>query len=146
MRMLFASLALLGGCTPNPRNEIPAIVSAAMGEAQKDAPGKRLCVERTIAPWQSVAEAHRIDPPAPPGFDALYATGVYRGGGALKGDRVATVAVHGGAGCFTLRGPLIAGDQAMLEVYLPGIGWNVWLKRTAPDWRVVMTTTSQYPS
>jgi hypothetical protein len=87
----------------------------------------------------------RIDPPPPPGFAPLLVPGVFRGGGGIKGATVAGVAVRGGAGCFDLRGPLVKGDRAMVEVHLPGLGWNVWLRRTDGDWRVVMTTTSRYP-
>lgn len=135
----------LAGCQPNPRNEIAAVAQAAMAQAVADAPGKRLCVEREIAPWQPAAATGRIDTPAPPGFATLRAEGRFRGGGGLKGDEVAGVAVRSGPGCFALRGPVIAGDRAMIEVHLPGIGWNVWEKRTDGDWRVVMTTTSVYP-
>ena len=70
---------------------------------------------------------------------------MFRGGGGVKGADVAGVAVRDGRGCFQLRGPVVAGDRAMLEVHLPGIGWNLWERRTDADWRVVMTTTSVYP-
>ena len=116
-----------------------------MAQAVSDAPGKRLCVERAIASWQPAAAARRLDPPAPPGFAPLLNAPEFRGGGGLKGGEVAGVRIGAGNGCFQLRGPLIAGDHAMLEVHLPGIGWNVWARRTDGDWRVVMTTTSVYP-
>lgn len=136
----------LAGCQPNPRNEIAAIVEATMAQAVADAPGKRLCVERAIAPWRPAKNANRVDTPAPPGFAWLRGDQAFRGGGGVKGDNVAGVAVREGANCFQLRGPLIAGEQAMMEVGQPGFGWNVWLRRTEADWRVVMTTTSVYPN
>lgn len=136
---------MLATCRPNPRNEIGAIAQAAMAQAVADAPGKRLCVARAIAPWQPATAAHRVDPPAPPGFAPLLAAGVFRGGGGLKGADVAGVAVRERPECFHLHGPLVAGNRAMIEVRVPGVGWNVWLRRTEADWRVVMTTTSVYP-
>ena len=136
----------LAGCErqPNPRNEIAAIAEAALTEVQRTAPGQALCVDRTIAPWQTAADAHRHDPPAPPGYDALYGDGVFRGGGGLKEASVGGVAVRGGSGCLDLRGPLVSGDQAMIEVHQAATGLNLWLQRTGGDWRVVMTTTSTY--
>jgi hypothetical protein len=138
--------AALAACQPNPRNEIAGVAQAAMAQAVADAPGKALCVERAVAPWRPAAQVRRIDTPAPPGFASLRGEGVFRGGGGLRGDEVAGVAVRGGMECFQLRGPLVAGDRAMLEVGQPGIGWNVWLRKTQADWRVVMTTTSVYPN
>lgn len=142
--LVLASVAL-AACRPNPRNEIAGVAEAAMAQAVADAPGKQLCVERAIARWQPAAAAHRVDTPAPPGFAPLRGEQVFRGGGGLKGDDVAGVIVRSGRECFRLRGPLVAGDRAMLEVRQPGIGWNVWLRKTERDWRVVMTTTSVYP-
>ena len=142
---IYVVSTFLSACTPNPRSEIAAIATAAMEEAVKDAPGKRLCVDRTLVPWQPPGKVQRVDPPAPPGFEGLYRAPAYRGGGALKGDGVGGVAIRSGGGCLDLRGPLIVGDRAMIEVHLPGVGWNVWERRTDGDWRVVMTTTSQYP-
>lgn len=147
---LARALALLpvilagAGCQPNPRTEIGAVAEAALAELQRTSPGHPFCVERTIAPWQTAIAARRRDPPAPPGFAGLYDSHVFRGGGGLKGAAVGAAIVRGGAGCVDLRGPLIDGDKAMVEVHLPGIGWNVWLHRVAGDWRVVMTTTSSY--
>ena len=140
-----ALIALLAGCTPNPRNEIPAIVAAAMREAVEQAPGKPLCVERIIGRWQTAREVMRLDTPAPPGFEDLRAERGFHGGGGIKGAAVGGVAVRSGQECFDLRGPVIAGDRAMIEAHLPGIGWNLWLRRADGDWRVVMTTTSTYP-
>ena len=142
---LGAGVTALASCTPNPRNEIAGIAQAAMAEATKDAPGKRLCVARAIGTWRPAAIDRRIDPPAPPGFAQLLREGVFRGGGGLKGAAVGSVAVRSGAGCFDLRGPLIDGDRAMLEVHVARVGWNVWLHKVDGDWRVVMTTTSVYP-
>lgn len=141
---LLAIGLLLAGCQPNPRNEISAIAAAALTEVQRTSPGQAPCVQRTIMPWQAAAEARRHDPPPPPGFAPLYADGVFRGGGGLKGAAVGGVAVRGGAGCLDLRGPLVAGDRAMIEVHQRGTGLNLWLRRTDGDWRVVMTTTSAY--
>ena len=144
--ILMLASAALSACKPNPRNEIAGVAQAAMAQAVADAPGKPLCVERAVAPWRPAAQVKRIDTPAPPGFASLRAEGVFRGGGGLRGDEVAGVVVRGGEECFHLRGPLVAGDRAMLEVGQPGIGWNVWLRKTQADWRVVMTTTSVYPN
>lgn len=138
-------LVMLAGCTPNPRAEIPAIVAAAMREAVEDAPDKPLCVDRFVAPWQPAETAGRVDTPAPPGFEPLRARGVFRGGGGIKGEETGGVAIRSGASCFALRGPLVSGDMAMIEVGQPGIGWNVWLRRQSGGWRAVMTTTSLYP-
>ena len=136
----------IAGCQPNPRTEIAAIAEAALAEVSRTAPGQALCVERTIVPWRPAAELMRKDPSPPPGYEGLYGPGVFRGGGGIKGDVVGAMAVRSGASCFDLRGPLVAGDRAMLEVHLPGTGFNLWLRRTDGDWRVVTTTTSVYPS
>lgn len=140
-----AAVAALAGCQPNPRSEIGDVARPALAELARTSADRHLCVDRTIAPWQPAAEARRIDPPPPPGFERLYAPGVFRGGGGLKEARVGDVTVGGSPDCLDLRGPLIAGDLAMIEVHLPGTGWNVWMRRVAGDWRVVMTTTSRYP-
>ena len=137
---------LLAGCSDNPRTQIQPIVEAAMVSMTIDAPGRSLCVDRTIALWQPNDEVKRIDTPTPPGFEDLRREGVFRGGGGIKGDMVGPARVGSGAGCFDLRGPLIDGDRAMVEVHLPGIGHNIWLRRTGPDWRAVMSTTSEYPN
>lgn len=142
---VLAIAALAAGCVPNPRNEIAAVAEAAMREAVREAPGKALCVDRVITRWQPATKVRRIDPPPPPGFADLLAEGVFRGGGGLKGDAIGGVAIRGGAGCYDLRGPVISGNRAMIEVHIPGVGWNVWMRRTQADWRVVMTTTSVYP-
>lgn len=144
MPSLLVAAAAMAGCQPNPRNEIAAVAAAGLAEVRRTAPGQPLCVARTIAPWQPAGQVGRQDPPAPPGFAALYGAGVFRGGGGLKGGSAGGVAVSGRAGCLALHGPLIAGDRAMLEVDVPSIGQNLWMRRIDGDWRVVMTTTSSY--
>jgi hypothetical protein len=131
-------------CSPNPRTEIPDIAAAALAELPVVAPGRSLCVERTIAQWHPAGEESRLDPPAPPGFAELLAQHRFPGGGGLKGDSVAGVPVRHGVGCFDLRGPLVAGDRAMITAHLRGVGLNLWLRRVGLDWRVVATTTSPY--
>lgn len=139
-----ALLLLLAGCQANPRNEIAAVADAALAEVKRTAPAQALCVDRVIPPWQPAAQARRHDPPAPPGDELLYAPGVFRGGGGLKGASVGGVRVGVGTGCLTLRGPLIAGDRAMVEVDQAGTALNLWLRRADGDWRVTMTTTGVY--
>ena len=143
--MALAALGLLAGCVPNPRNEIGPIAEAAMTQIVADAAGQPVCVDRVIAPWQPSSEVRRIDPPAPPGFADLMTPGGFRGGGGIKGDQVGGARISAAAGCLDLRGPLVSGDRAMIEIHLPGVGQNLWLRRIAGDWRVVMTTTSEYP-
>lgn len=143
-RVVVVVSVALAGCQPNPRAEIGAIAEAALGEVWRTAPGQRLCADRTIAPWQPAAAARRHDPPAPPGYASLYDDGIFRGGGGLKGAAVGGVTLRGGPGCLDLRGPIVSGDRAMIEVRQRAIGLNVWLRRTDGDWRVVMTTTSTY--
>ncbi|MGI4731669.1 MAG: hypothetical protein ACRYFW_07980 [Janthinobacterium lividum] len=140
---LAAGVMLATGCSPNPRNEMPAIAAAALADMASTDPGRHLCVGRTIAPWRPAAEAGRYDPPAPPGYAGLYDTG-FRGGGGLKGASVGGVPVSGRPGCIDLRGPLVSGDRAMVEAHLGDASLNDWLKRTDGDWRVVMTTSSTY--
>ena len=138
-------VCLLAGCTVNPRNEIAAIAEATLAEVARTAPGQRLCVDRTVTPWSPASEARRVDPPAPPGFSALFAPGVFRGGGGLAGSRIGGVAISGKPGCFDLRGPVVSGDRALMEVHLPGTGWNGWLRKHDGRWRVAAVTTSYYP-
>lgn len=138
------ALAAVSACSPNPRNEIAAIAGVAMEEVARTAQGQRLCVDRVIAPWQPAAKARRIDPPAPPGFEDLYAAETFRGGGGIKGGSVGGVAVGTSAACFDLRGPSVKGDRAMVEVHHADIGYNVWQRRTDGVWRVVTVTTSVY--
>lgn len=145
-RCALAACVVVASCErqPNPRNEIGAIAEAALTEVQRTAPGQALCVDRTIAPWRAATEAHRRDPPPPPGYEPLYSGSVFRGGGGLKGAAVGGVTVRGGVGCLDLRGPLVSGEHAMIEVHQAATGLNLWLQRTGGDWRVVMTTTSVY--
>lgn len=138
------ALAAVSACSPNPRNEIAEIASVAMEEVARTARGQRLCVDRVIAPWQPATVSRRIDPPAPPGFDKLYAAGTFRGGGGIKGDAVGGVRVGTSAGCFDLRGPLVSGNRAMIEVHHDNTGFNVWQRRTDGVWRVAAVTTSVY--
>ena len=146
MRLLGAALLLaVAGCRPNPRNEIAAVADAALTSAVAETRNPDLCVHRAISPWRPAAEARRVDTPAPPGFEPLRAAGVFRGGGALKGAQAGGVRVAEGAGCLDLRGPLVAGDRAMVELQQGPSGWNLWLRKTDGDWRMVMTTTSAYP-
>ncbi|MBW6522351.1 hypothetical protein KZ810_02470 [Sphingomonas sp. RHCKR47] len=139
------TLLAVSACQPNPRNEIAAIADVAMEEVARTAPGQKLCVDRVIAPWQPAADVRRVDPPAPPGYADLYARGAFRGGGGISGTTVGGVPVGAAPSCFDLRGPLVSGDRAMIEVHLPGTGLNVWERRTDGVWRVVTTTTSVYP-
>ena len=139
-------LLAAAGCRPNPRNEIHAVTDAALTSAVAETRDKGLCVHRAIAPWRPAGEARRVDTPAPPGFAPLRIVGVFRGGGALKGKQVGGVRVAEEGICLDLRGPLIAGDRAMVELHSAPAGWNLWLRKTDGDWRVVMTTTSAYPS
>lgn len=148
MRRAAAGLIVLlaaSACQPNPRNEIAAIADAAMEEVARTAPGQKLCVDRVIAPWQPADQMRRVDPPAPPGYTDLYAQGTFRGGGGIKDSTIGGVPIGTAAACFDLRGPLVSGDRAMIEVHLPGTGLNVWERRTDGVWRVVTTTTSVYP-
>lgn len=138
------ALLLLAGCQPNPRNEIGAVAAAALLEVKQTAPAQAPCVQRVIMPWRPAREAHRHDPPAPPGYEPLYAPGTFRGGGGLKGAMAGGVGVGGGPDCLALRGPLIADDRAMLEVDQAATALNLWLRRIDGDWRVTMTTTSIY--
>lgn len=138
-------LAAVSACQPNPRNEIADIASVAMEEVARTAPGQALCVDRVIATWQPAAMSRRIDPPAPPGYADLYAPGTFHGGGGVKGATLGGVPIGTAPSCFDLRGPLVKGDRAMIEVHLPGTGLNVWERRTGGVWRVVTTTTSVYP-
>ena len=138
------ALAAVSACSPNPRNEIAAIAGGAMEEVARTARGQRLCVDRVIAPWQPAAVSRRIDPPAPPGFEKLYAAGTFRGGGGIKGDAIGSVRVGTSAGCFDLRGPLVSGDHAMIEVHRADTGFNVWQRRTDGVWRIAVVTTSVY--
>lgn len=142
-------LVALSACRPNPRNEIGEIAGAAMAEvartARSQGPGEQLCVDRVIAPWQPAGVSRRVDPPAPPGYADLYAPDTFRGGGGIKGETIGGVRVGTSAECYDLRGPLVNGDRAMIEVHLPGVGLNVWQRRTGGVWRVVTTTTSSYP-
>lgn len=131
-------------CQPNPRNEITAIAGVAMEEVARTAQGRRLCVDRVIAPWRPAVEAGRVDPPAPPGYGDLYDRGTFRGGGGIKGDAVGGVRVGTSAECYDLRGPLVKGDRAMIEVHHTDIGFNVWQRRTDGVWRVATVTTSVY--
>lgn len=138
------ALAAVSACSPNPRNEIPAIAGVAMEEVARTAQGQRLCVDRVIAPWQPAAVSRRIDPPAPPGFEELYAAGTFRGGGGIKGNAIGGVRVGTRDGCYDLRGPLVKGDHAMIEVHHADTGFNVWQRRTDGVWRVAAVTTSVY--
>lgn len=146
-----AGLMLLAAsaCQPNPRNEIAQIADVAMEEVARTANAQvfsaPLCVDRVITPWQPAHYARRIDPPAPPGFADLYAPDSFRGGGGVKGAIVGGIPVATRPECFALFGPLIRGDRAMIEVHVPGIGFNIWERRTDGVWRVVTTTTSDYP-
>lgn len=140
-----AALLMLGACRANPRNEVPAVADAALTEVSRTAPGERLCVDRIISPWRPAGEVQWSDPPPPPGFENL-SRAAFRGGGGLKGASVGGMAIGAGRDCFDLRGPLVDGDRAMVEVHRPGTGFNLWLQRTDGDWRVVTTTTSVYPS
>jgi len=137
--------ALIGGCSPGPDVETTAIAAAALTELARTLPGQRLCTEREVVPWTPTDEINRIDPPPPPGFAPLLTSGRARGGGALIGDTVGTVPIRNGADCFDLRGPLVIDDRAMMEVHLPGIGWNAWMMRRNDRWVVVMVTSSVYP-
>jgi hypothetical protein len=140
-----AALACLAaGCQPNPRSEIEAIATAGLAALRQSAPAEPPCVGRTIAPWQPPSQGRRPDPSAPPGFAGLYAPGVFRGGGGLKGAAIGGVAVSGRPGCIDLRGPLIDGDRAMLEAAAAPMARNLWLRRTDGQWRVVATTLSRY--
>lgn len=142
-------LLAASACQPNPRNEIAQIADVAMAEVARTANARvfsaPLCVDRIIPPWQPAQHARRIDPPAPPGFADLYAPDTFRGGGGVRGAIVGGILVASRPECFTLYGPLIRGDRAMIEVHLPGTGLNVWQRRTGGVWRVVTTTTSVYP-
>jgi len=137
--------ALIGGCSSNPDVKTTAIAAAALTELARTLPWQRLCAERDVAPWTPAVEINRIDPPPPPGFAPLLTSGGSRGGGALIGDTVGTVPIRNGADCFDLRGPLVIDDRAMMEVHLPGIGWNAWMMRRDDRWVVVMVTSSVYP-
>ena len=140
-RLAFGAVVLIAGCQPNPRNEIAAVARAALAEAARKTP----CVDRTISQWQPATTARRVDTTAPSGFDDLRADHAFRGGGALSGSRIAGVAIRGGAGCIDLRGPVIDGDRALIELHLAPVSRNAWLRKVDGNWRVVATTRSYYP-
>ncbi len=147
MRRGAAGLVLLvamSACQPNPRNEIAAIAGVAMEEVARTAQGQRLCVDRVIAPWQPATTARRVDPPAPPGYDDFYTSPSFLGGGGIKGASIGGIAVGTSTGCFDLRGPVVIGDRAMIEVHHADTGFNVWQRRTDGVWRVVTVTTRVY--
>ena len=147
MRRAAAGLVVLlaaSACQPNPRNEIAAIAGVAMEEVARTAQGQRLCVDRVIAPWQPAAKVRRVDPPPPPGYENFYDAPSFLGGGGIKGASIGGVAVGTSVECFDLRGPVVIGDRAMIEVHHADIGFNVWQRRTDGVWRVVTVTTSVY--
>lgn len=125
--------AMLAGCVPNPRNEIPAVLAAAVaGLAGRTLPPPR-CVEREV-----IRLAPDSMPVAPPGFTDLVSSR-FRGGGGVKGPVIAGVPIRHGAQCHQLYGPVIAGDRALVRAVAGGRSDHVWLRRTDERWRAVTT-------
>ena len=124
--MLLAGV-VLAGCVPNPRNEIPAVLAAAVAElAEKQtAPS---CVEREV---RRLAATTAED--APSGFSDLLASR-FRGGGGIKGAAVAGVPIRHHPTCHQLYGPVIADDRALVRAEAVGEQVDVWLRRSDERW------------
>jgi len=135
-----AALALaamaLGGCEPNPRREMPAVVGAALTYVARSGP---TCIERVIAPWTPSRSLRRHESDAPPGFERLFRPGVFRGGGGIK-TAPAGIRIAARSECRPVRGPLILGDRAMLRVSRDGGDRKLWLAKEEGHWQVVADT------
>lgn len=132
-----AALLALGGCKPNPRREMPAVVDAGLRYLAAKAPS--ICIERTIAPWSPSRSLRRHEADAPAGFEILFRPGAFRGGGGIK-VAPAGIRINSRSYCHVLAGPVIVRDHAMLRLTMSDGARKLWLRKTDAGWRVIGMT------